>query len=399
MRRTLLALLSLAMALLGLGGCAPARAVDGDLGNGWQPDHALALAYATRFSVVFYAGEDGAPCRPTGTLSLAACESEQYALITIAGESRFLVVPEGRPVPGGINPDVVVLVRPLTNLYLAASAAMSLFVALDSLPAVRFSSLRAEGWYLPEARSAMESGQILFGGTYSAPDYELILDGDPSLVVENGMIHHTPQVKQKLEALGLPVLVEQSSYESHPLGRTEWIKLFGVLLGKGELAERRFAEQAEHLDELAGRAGTGRTVAYFYISSTGYVVARKSGDYIPKMIQLAGGEYVFSDLGDDKATSTVKLEMERFYATAKDADYIVYNSTIGGDLATLDELVALNPLLKDFKAVRDGNVWCTDRDFYQDMTGLGEMVTDLHRMLTDPEAPDQLTFVHRLREG
>lgn len=397
--KCLLAWLSLALALSGLGGCAapaapPTTATTG-LGNGWQPDHSLALEYATRFGVDFYAG-DAAPCPATDATAIAACEDGQYALISISDASRYLVVPEGRQAPSGISPDIVVLTRPLTNIYLAASATMSLVVALDSLPSVRFSSLDADGWYIPEAKAAMETGQILFGGKYSAPDYELILSQRPSVVVENGMIYHSPEVKEKLESLGLPVLVEQSSYESHPLGRTEWIKLFGVLLGKSALANELFEAQTAHLDELAGQADTGKTVAFFYISSAGYVVARKSGDYVPKMIDLAGGRYVFSDLGDGTATSTVNLEMEQFYATAKDADYIIYNATIGGDLQTIAELVALNPLLAGFRAVQNGNVWSTDKDFYQDMTGLGQMITDIHKMLADPDAPDQLTFLHRL---
>lgn len=84
-------------------------------------------------------------------------------------------------------------------------------------------------------------------------------------------------------------------------------------------------------------------MAFFYISSSGYAVARKSGDYVTKMIELAGGNYIFADLGDpETATSTVTLEMEQFYATAKDADYIIYNSTIDGELATVEELVAKN---------------------------------------------------------
>ena len=49
------------------------------------------------------------------------------------------------------------------------------------------------------------------------------------------MIYHKPEVQEKLEQFGIPVLVEHSSYESHPLGRTEWLKLYGVLLGKEEL--------------------------------------------------------------------------------------------------------------------------------------------------------------------
>ncbi|MDR1513777.1 MAG: ABC transporter substrate-binding protein [Propionibacteriaceae bacterium] len=394
--------LALAFALAAVSACSvdPAPAVSADaagLGNGWRPDHSLALDYATRFRVDFFSPPES-PCpsdgRPEDGAESEAC---QYALIEVADSARYLVVPEGQPAPGGLAPDITVLRRPLTDLYVAASATMSLFVALDALDQVRFSSLAATGWHVPEARRAMERGEIVFGGKYSAPDYELILRSKPSLAVENGMITHSPEVKEKLEALGVPVLVEQSSYEPHPLGRAEWIKLFGVLVGKLALAEELFDAQAAHLDDLDGRPATGQTVAFFHISSAGHVVARKSGDHVAKMIQLAGGEYIFHDLGDDTATSTVNLEMERFYATAKDADHIVYNSTIGGDLGSIADLVALNPLLADFKAVREGHVWCTNKDFYQDMTGLGQVIADLHEMLTDPAAPDRLAFLHRLR--
>lgn len=394
------ALLVLAVVLLWLSGCAaPASSPTASgLGNGWRPDHSMALSYATQFSVDFYA-PDGQSCAPaTNRDQLAACEPHQYTLITIArGNTRFLVVPEGKSPPSGISPDIVVLTRPLQNLYVAASATMSLFVALDALESVRFSALAADNWYLPEAKAAMKSGQILFGGKYSAPDYELILSEAPGLAIENGMIYHSPEVKEKLESLGIPVLVEQSSNEQHPLGRTEWVKLIGVLLGKQAVAYRFFDTQAAHLKALSGKTQTGKTVAFFYISSAGYVVARKSGDYIPKMINLAGGEYVFANLGDPGGTSTVKLEMEKFYAVAKNADYIIYNSTVGSEVRSMADMLALSPLLRGFRAVQKGNVWSTDKDFYQDMTGLAQTITDMHRMLTDPTAPDQLSNLRRLR--
>ena len=385
--------LALTLTVIGVSACvASDPAASPGLGNGWVPSHSLDLEYATQFEIDFYA-DDNDPC--TGTTESEACWLDQYALITIADGSRFLVVPEGLEVPRGIHSDIVVLKRPLTNLYVAATATMSQFVALDSLTAIRFSSLSADGWHIAEAKAAMESGQILYGGKYSAPDYELILTSAPSLAIENNMIYHCPEVKDTLETLSIPVLVDQSSYESHPLGRTEWIKLYGVLVGKIEQSVQLFSTQAAHLEALAGQENTGTTIAFFYISSAGYVVARKSGDYIPKMIQLAGGEYVFKDLGDETSTSTTNLEMEQFYATAKDADYIIYNSTIGGELASISELVGLNSLLKDFKAVQDSNVWCTSQDFYQDMTGLGQMITDMHRILMDPDS-DNLTYLRKL---
>ena len=64
------------------------------------------------------------------------------------------------------------------------------------------------------------------------------------------MILHSPEVKEKLESFGIPVLVDHSSYEAHPLGRTEWIRLYGVLTGKEKEAEAAFAKQEAALQRV-----------------------------------------------------------------------------------------------------------------------------------------------------
>ncbi|WP_207739249.1 ABC transporter substrate-binding protein [Harryflintia acetispora] len=373
--------LAAALAFSPLGGCAassPGGTAAGQDGA-WQPERSMELQYAKNFAVDYYRGG--------------------YALISISDGSRFLVVPQGKQVPEEIGEDIVVLQQPVENLYLVATSTMCLFDALDSLQSIRLSGSRAEDWYIENAKEAMERGEILYAGKYNAPDYELILSNSCSLAIENTMINHSPEVKEKLEELGVPVLVEQSSFESHPLGRTEWIKLYGVLLGKEEEAQRLFDTQAAYLEELASEENTGKTVAFFYISSSGYAVARKSGDYVTKMIELAGGNYIFENLGDpEKATSTVTLEMEQFYATAKDADYIIYNSTIGGELSSLDELIAKCGLLADFRAVQNGNVWCTDKNLFQETTQLGLMISDIHQMLVQgDDGPDELHYMYKLR--
>ncbi len=58
-------------------------------------------------------------------------------------------------------------------------------------------------------------------------------------------------MKEQLERFGIPVLVERSSYESSPLARMEWIKLYGILLGKEALAEEVFARQAQRIAPAA----------------------------------------------------------------------------------------------------------------------------------------------------
>lgn len=343
---------------------------------GLKYDHSLELQYADQFAVDYYEGD--------------------YALITIVGGGQFLLVPEGKEAPEGLDADITVIHQPLENIYLVATSTMDFFRALDGLGSISLSGTKADGWYIDEAKQALEDGSIAFAGKYSAPDYELILSKNCDLALESTMIYHNPEVKEKLEEFGIPVLVEHSSYESHPLGRTEWVKLYGALLDKEEEAEAVFEEQAEKLNSIKDSENTGKTVAFFYINSMGSANVRKSNDYVSKMIELAGGKYIFDDLGtDEEGLSTMNMGMEDFYAGAKDADYIIYNSTIDGELGSLDELLKKSTLLKDFKAVKEGNVWCLTKSMFQETTCLGDVIMDIHRMLTEDD-PEGLTYLYRL---
>ena len=347
-----------------------------DISAELEYEDSMELLYAEKFSVDYYTGG--------------------FSLVTVNGSERYLVVPEGKESPGDLAEDITVLYQPLDRIYLVASAVMDMFISMDSLDVIRFTGTKAESWYLEEAREAVETGDILYAGNYSAPDYEQILAEGCDLAIENTMVYHTPEVKDQLEKFGIPVMVDYSSYETEPLGRTEWVKLYGLLADREEEAAEAFAGQQEAFASIGDAEDTGKTVAFFYITSSGEVNVRKPSDYLPKMIELAGGHYVFSDLGaeDDTASSTVSLQMEEFYAAAREADYLIYNSTIDGELSSVEELFGKSELLENFKAVREGNVYCTTRDLYQSSMELGTMIADIHGMLNGEE--DGLTYLYRL---
>lgn len=347
-----------------------------DISAELEYEDSMELLYAEKFSVDYYTGG--------------------FSLVTVNGSERYLVVPEGKESPGDLAEDITVLYQPLDRIYLVASAVMDMFISMDSLDVIRFTGTKAASWYLEEAREAVETGDILYAGNYSAPDYEQILAEGCDLAIENTMVYHTPEVKDQLEKFGIPVMVDYSSYETEPLGRTEWVKLYGLLAGREEEAAEAFAGQQEAFASIGDAEDTGKTVAFFYITSSGEVNVRKASDYLPKMIELAGGHYVFSDLGaeDDTASSTVSLQMEEFYAAAREADYLIYNSTIDGELSSVEELFGKSELLENFKAVREGNVYCTTRDLYQSSMELGTMIADIHGMLNGEE--DGLTYLYRL---
>lgn len=318
-----------------------------------------------------------------------------YTLITIENGGDFLVVPEDGQVPGGLDDGITVLRQPLDRIYLAATSAMSLFDAVDALDHIRLTGTRASGWYIDAAVEALNSGAMLFSGKYSEPDYELMIGEDCNLAIESTMIYHTPKVKEMIEDLGIPVLVDRSSYEPHPLGRTEWIKLYAVLVDKEDEAAAFFDQQASVIRELENFENTGKTVAFFAVNSDGSVVIRKPSDYIPKMIALAGGRYAFEDFVTDQAATSISVTMEDFYAKAVDADVLIYNASIAAPISTVDELLALNELFADFKGVQEGNVWCTGKSFYQATDIVGQMIRDIHLALTDGDE-SQMTFLTRV---
>ena len=156
----------------------------------------IELQYADQFSVDTYEGG--------------------YSLITI-GSDKYLLVPEGADIPENTG-GATIINQPVDNIYLAASSAMDLFDGIECLDSISMTSTDSKDWSLPAAARAIDSGKMTYIGKYNMPDYEALVEGDCKLAIESNMIYHSPETREKIEQLGIPVLVESSSYESHPLG-------------------------------------------------------------------------------------------------------------------------------------------------------------------------------------
>lgn len=314
-------------------------------------------------------------------------KSDAFYLITIVDSGRFLLIPEGVAAPDNVPADIVVLQKPLDHVYLASSSVFDLVREDGALDHILFSGTKKEDLCITEAAAAIEQGKMLYAGKYSKPDYELLVANGCDLAIENTMIYHNPEAKEKLESLGIPVLVEASSYESHPFGRMEWMKLYGLLFDHLEEAQDFFEKQIGQLEPVLQQEKTDAKIAVFYVNSNGVINVRKPGDYVAKMVSLAGGNYVPESTSqeEENALSTMNMQMEDFYLAARDADILVYNSTIMGELAGVNDLVAINPVFADFKAVKEGRIYCTGKNFYQETTAIGNFVLDLGKAIRDKD--------------
>ncbi len=377
MKKTYFSVIVLAMVLLF---CACSGKADSSEN---KHTDALELKYAGQFSVDY--------------------PQEGYKHIRIADGTDYICVPEGGQVKDFGYRDAVIIRLPVSEIYLAASSAMDLFVQLDALDMIGSCSTKASDYSIKEAAERIENGDIRYVGKYSAPDYETIINSGCSLAIESTMITHSPEIKEELERLGLPVLVERSSYENDPLGRLEWIKLYGVLLDREEEARIFFDAEEEKFISVRKKLetednGERPTVAFFHISSNGYVNIRKPGDYISSMIELAGGTYCPGniEIENPNALSTMNIDWEQFYAQASQADILIYNTAIDGGLETVDDLIAKNKLFAGFKAVKSGSVYCTDTDVFQKSSAVCDVIEDLYAVINDGAAED-LKYIYKLR--
>ena len=175
----------------------------------------------------------------------------------------------------------------------------------------------------------------------------------------------------------------------------EWIKLYGILLGREEQAEQVFSAQETAVQPILSQEPTGKSCAFFSLTTNNLATVRKGSDYVARMIEMAGGSYVFADLTDSgNNLATINLSLEDFYAGAKDADVLLYNSTIEGSIASTEQLVEKCPLLAQFKAVQNGNVWCTAQSLFQQSMELPDLILDMNRVFTEGTPADsELTFL------
>ena len=336
-------------------------------------ENSIELEYASKFTVREY--------------------DDDIKIVVINGTDYFIVAPENSDIVKDIPENITVINNELSSIYMVSSGSMDFFRATDSLDLVKYCSLKENDWYLDEVKDNLEKGAMIYAGKYSAPDYELLLSHGCDLVIENNMINHTPAVLEQLKNLGLPVMIDYSSYESSILGRMEWVKLYGILTGHLSEAEKAFEKQKNQIEDMSLSSDEKLTVGFFAVTSSGTVTIRKTEDYITNMIDLAGGEYGFESIAGS-GTGTATVQMEAFYEAAKDCDILIYNSTIEGEINSKSELEEKVPLIKKCKAYKNGNIYCTKASFYQSVMELGQMTLEINNILNNK---DEISYLEKIQ--
>lgn len=325
-------------------------------------------------------------------------------------DTSWLLLPEGvdkvSGAPAGVN---IMTFRDRQNIMVSSASTMALINAMDALSKVPMTTADTT-WRIQEIKDAIDKGTVKEVGKYSKPDYEQIIsigaEKHVTFAVFSTMLDSVPDVYDQLtKTCNLRIMRDQSSYESHPLGRTEWIKIYGEIFDMRDKSDAVFNGQVEILNETTSKINVPeaerKTVLIFYTTSTkDTFYVRNAADYVTELVNLGGGKQV-AEIGPGKSGNT-KMTQEWFIEKCSQADYVLYNWTSGASGVKDESLqglidARLGDWFKDFKAYKEGNVWRTSNDFYQKMDKMGEMVADIYKMLYGENVSDTLTYVNRLK--
>jgi iron complex transport system substrate-binding protein len=311
---------------------------------------------------------------------------------------HYALVPQGRnvqPIPG--EAVIRIPVRSAACLVTVHVGYMRALNAANSVVAV------GDGRYVYDSlvRAGLQSGKVIQVGSGSQAEAEKLIAAHPDLILTNAIDEQEFASVQRLAGAGLPVLVTAEWMEDHPLARAEWVRLFGLLLGKEREADSLFKVIETSYLALAKQARDSASHGHRPTVLMGapfrdawFVPGGRS--FMARFLADAGADYLWAD---DTTVGGVPLSLESVLSRARNADFWLHPS----DWHSLDEGLKQDTRFREFAAFQNGNVYNNNaREAQRGFSDYWESgIVNPHRVLADYVSifhgrGDSLFYYHRL---
>jgi ABC-type Fe3+-hydroxamate transport system, periplasmic component len=281
---------------------------------------------------------------------------------TLKLRQRYILADRSAAVPEGMLEGTLIRV-PVEKAVVYTSVHASLIEQLGDLEAI---CGVCEPQYItsPEILRRVADGSIADLGLATSPNLEKIMDLESEIIIASPLENSGFGSAEKL---GIPIVEAADYMENHPLGRTEWVKFYGLLFGRGSDADSIFEATANHYNELkalASAAKTRPTVLLEKKYGPAWAVPC-GGSYIAQMHADAGAEYVFADV---PGTNSKPLTFEKVLDRAAAADFWLFK--YDGDYSR-DRLKDEYPPYASFDAFGRGTIYGCNTlttSYYDDIT-------------------------------
>lgn len=283
----------------------------------------------------------------------ASCEFARY--FDIPGRDTIVTI---TPAAGGTagRRDTLVLARPaakivcMSSTHVACLSAIGADSAICAVSGVRYISDKAIRRRHSETKNAApaEIRHPLYDiGYENTIDYERIISLAPDIVVAYSVSGAEPQYISKLRSLGLTVLVLHDYSEDHPLGRAEYVRLFGAMTGRLEAADSLFTQVRDRYLSMAVPDSPDKVRVLINVpySDAWYVPGKQN--YMSRLVADAGGEILGAA---DGVSGSGMISLEQAYSLSAGAD-IWLNP---GHCRSRRELASVHQLFPSFGPLAKG---------------------------------------------
>lgn len=263
---------------------------------------------------------------------------------------RYLLVPEGYPVPPGY-PGAQVIHTPVRTII----AMSSMHIALADFAGVadRITGLGSLAYVSsPEVRKNIKDGKVTPVGIDAGMNDELILTMHPGVLIAMGNPDAGFGRYKTLTDAGIPVLLNAEWLESTPLGRAEWVRLMGALVDKEDLVDKKFDSVARAYNQLAqiGRGASGKPHVIIGMPFKGSWFVPAGESYMAEFLRDAGAAYKWSD---SHGVGSLALNFESVAPEALTAGYWLNV----GYVDTKKEIMDKDGRYGSFRSFRTGDVY------------------------------------------
>jgi len=232
--------------------------------------------------------------------------------------------------------------------------------------------------YNPVVLKNIEAHKIKDFGDETMISFEQIIKSKAQLLIYSGFSCDFPHAEQLAKA-GVICIPDYDWKEQHPLGKAEWIKFFGYLVGKEKIAKTYFDDCEKAYNELKKSvANTSSKPTVFSGNLTGTSWFTPAGEsYYAMLLKDAGANYVYAHT---KGVGSLDLSFEKVLNENSTTEYWV-----NPGISSLQSILKNNGKMNYFEAVKNKKVYCYSPNMnkYWEMSAIQPhyVLSDLIRIL------------------
>lgn len=265
----------------------------------------------------------------------------------------YILVPADSALPAQL-PKGTVVRTPIKRALVYSEVHASVMRELGSYDALK-GVCDANYYTDPQVIADVKAGRIADCGSSMSPTIERVIAMKPDAIL---LSPYQDATYGQVTKLGVPIIECADYMEYTPLGRAEWVRFYGALLGKQQEAEAFYQGVKARYNKVKATASKAKTsptvITEMVISGVWSVPGGRS--YMAQVIKDAGGSYPWAD---DQSTGSLSLDFNQVLAKAQQADLWLIKWTSIGTLADLKAQYALNG---EFQAFKQKKVWVCDTE-------------------------------------